>query len=633
MEKKKILMVFGTRPEAIKMCPLYLKLKSDLKDVADTKLCVTGQHKEMLKQVLDIFDVKPDYDLAIMKEKQTIFDITTNILNSISSVLDAEKPDLVLVHGDTSTTFVTALACFYKQIAVGHVEAGLRTGNIYSPFPEEFNRRGVSIISALNFAPTETAKQNLLKEGTDPKTIFVTGNTVIDAMKTTVKKDVDFDFLDKTKRTILLTAHRRENLGEPLREMFTAIKRIVHEFDDVEVVYPIHLNPVVRDIAKEIFGDEKRVKLIEPLGVSDFHNLISKSYLIMTDSGGIQEEAPSLNKPVLVMRDTTERPEGVEAGTLRLVGTDQQTIYENAKELLTNKDVYNKMANAKNPYGDGTACDKIIDAICKHFDVKPQRIPKVLHYIWVGGKPKPQQIVDYLNSWKKVCPDYEIVEWNESNLDIDSVPFAKEAYKNKKWAFVTDYFRLWILYNYGGIYMDTDVELVKPLDEYLCHHGFSGFENDVLIPTAVMGAEKGNRYIKWLLDYYDGKHFENPDGSLDTMTNVRVISAMTKVKFDIALNNTYQEIDDGNFVYYPHDYFCPKDYVTQKINSTENTHAIHHFTGTWLTQKSKKLDKFVAGLRKVLGAKFWSFVAKKFLLSEAKKDIKNLKKNRKELFE
>lgn len=360
---KKILIVFGTRPEAIKMCPLVNELKT--KDNVITKVCVTGQHRQMLDQVLEIFNVVPDYDLSIMKDKQTLFDITTNILKSIKEVLEEEKPDVVLVHGDTSTTFVTALACYYLQIPVGHVEAGLRTYNIYSPYPEEFNREAVGIISRYNFAPTEVSKQNLLREGKNSDTIFVTGNTVIDALKTTVRKDYQHAQLEwaKDSRLILLTAHRRENLGEPMHAMFRAIRRIVDETPDVKVIYPIHMNPVVRKAADEELKGNERIHLIEPLDVLDFHNFMARSYLILTDSGGIQEEAPSLGKPVLVMRDTTERPEGIEAGTLKLVGTDEETIYNEFKLLLNDKEEYEKMSKASNPYGDGFACKRITEIL------------------------------------------------------------------------------------------------------------------------------------------------------------------------------------------------------------------------------------------------------------------------------
>lgn len=357
------MLVFGTRPEAIKMCPLVNELKTRKNLI--TKVCVTGQHRQMLDQVLEAFGVEPDYDLSIMKDKQTLFDITTNILNLIKEVLDAEKPDVVLVHGDTSTTFVTALACFYLQIPVGHVEAGLRTYNIYSPYPEEFNRQAVGIVASFNFSPTELSKQNLLKEGKNPDSIYVTGNTAIDALKTTVRGDYTNPELEwaKDSRLIMLTAHRRENLGEPMHHMFRAIRRIVDETPDVKVIYPIHMNPVVRKAADEELGNDDRIRIIEPLDVLDFHNFLSRSYLILTDSGGIQEEAPSLGKPVLVMRDTTERTEGIKAGTLKLVGTNEETIYNEFKKLLTDKNEYDKMSKASNPYGDGFACKRIADIL------------------------------------------------------------------------------------------------------------------------------------------------------------------------------------------------------------------------------------------------------------------------------
>ncbi len=360
---KKIMLVFGTRPEAIKMCPLVNELKS--RENLETIVCVTGQHRQMLDQVLEAFGVTPDYDLSVMKDKQTLFDITTNILNRIKTVLEEVKPDVVLVHGDTSTTFVTALACFYLQIPVGHVEAGLRTYNIYSPYPEEFNRQAVSIISQYNFAPTELSKQNLLKEGKNAETIFVTGNTAIDALKTTVREDYSHPELDwaNGSKLIVITAHRRENLGKPMHHMFRAIRRIMDEHPDVKAIYPIHMNPVVRKAADEELGGCDRIHIIEPLEVLDFHNFLAKSYLILTDSGGIQEEAPSLGKPVLVMRDTTERPEGIKAGTLRLVGTDESTIYDSFKELLENKESYDTMAHTSNPYGDGFACKRIADIL------------------------------------------------------------------------------------------------------------------------------------------------------------------------------------------------------------------------------------------------------------------------------
>ena len=337
---KKVMLVFGTRPEAIKMCPLVNELKK--REELQTIVCVTGQHRQMLDMVLEAFDVTPDYDLSIMKDKQTLFDVTTNILNRIKEVLEKEKPDVVLVHGDTSTTFVTALACFYLQIPVGHVEAGLRTYNIYSPYPEEFNRQAVSIISKFNFVPTELTKQNLLKEGKNPDSIYVTGNTAIDALKTTVRENYTHPELEwaNSSRLIMITAHRRENLGEPMRHMFKAIRRVMDEHPDVKAIYPIHMNPAVREIANEYLGDDDRIHIIEPLDVLDFHNFLSRSYLILTDSGGIQEEAPSLGKPVLVMRDTTERPEGIAAGTLKLVGTEEETIYKEFSRLLSDKDEY-----------------------------------------------------------------------------------------------------------------------------------------------------------------------------------------------------------------------------------------------------------------------------------------------------
>lgn len=362
-QMKKVMLVFGTRPEAIKMCPLVNELKT--RKELETVVCVTGQHRQMLDQVLEAFQVEPDYDLSIMKDRQTLFDVTTNILNKIKEVLEKEKPNVVLVHGDTSTTFVTALACFYLQIPVGHVEAGLRTYNIYSPYPEEFNRQAVSIISQFNFAPTELSKENLLKEGKKEETIFVTGNTAIDALKTTVREDYMHPDLEwaSDSRLIMITAHRRENLGEPMKHMFRAIRRVMDEHPDVKAIYPIHMNPVVREIADSILGDDERIRIIEPLEVLDFHNFLNRSYMILTDSGGIQEEAPSLGKPVLVMRDTTERPEGIAAGTLKLVGTEEETIYQNFKSLLENKAEYEKMSKASNPYGDGFACKRIADIL------------------------------------------------------------------------------------------------------------------------------------------------------------------------------------------------------------------------------------------------------------------------------
>lgn len=360
---KKVMLVFGTRPEAIKMCPLIneLKMRKNLQIV----VCVTGQHRQMLDMVLDAFHVVPDYDLSIMRERQTLFDVTTNILNRIREVLEKEHPDVVLVHGDTSTTFVTALACFYLQIPIGHVEAGLRTYNIYSPYPEEFNRQAVSIISRYNFAPTRLAEENLRKEGRDPGSIFITGNTAIDALRTTVRSSYTHPELEwaEDSRLILITAHRRENLGEPMCHMFKAIRRVMDEHSDVKAIYPIHMNPIVRRTAAEFLGDDDRIHIIEPLDVLDFHNFMKRSYLILTDSGGIQEEAPSLGKPVLVMRDTTERPEGIAAGTLKLVGTTEEVIYSEFSRLLTDADAYNEMAHAENPYGDGHACERIADIL------------------------------------------------------------------------------------------------------------------------------------------------------------------------------------------------------------------------------------------------------------------------------
>ncbi len=360
---KKIMLVFGTRPEAIKMCPLVNELKK--RENLQIVVCVTGQHRQMLDMVLDAFHVVPDYDLSIMKEQQTLFDVTTNILNRIREVLEREHPDVVLVHGDTSTTFVTALACFYLQIPIGHVEAGLRTHNIYSPYPEEFNRQAVSIISRYNFAPTKLAEENLRKEGRDSGSIYVTGNTAIDALRTTVRESYTHPELEwaKDSRLILITAHRRENLGEPMRHMFRAIRRVMDEHSDVKAIYPIHMNPIVRRTAAEFLGDDDRIHIIEPLDVLDFHNFMKHSYLILTDSGGIQEEAPSLGKPVLVMRDTTERPEGIAAGTLKLVGTTEEVIYREFSRLLTDADAYSEMAHAENPYGDGHACERIADIL------------------------------------------------------------------------------------------------------------------------------------------------------------------------------------------------------------------------------------------------------------------------------
>ena len=360
---KKIMLVFGTRPEAIKMCPLVKELKT--RPDVQTLVCVTGQHRGMLQQVLDAFGVVPDYDLAIMQDRQTLFDITTRVLQGMKDVLEKERPDAVLVHGDTSTTFAAALACFYLQIPVGHVEAGLRTYNLQSPWPEEFNRQCVSILANWNFAPTPLSRDNLIREGKKPETIHVTGNTVIDALKTTVRDNFTHPDLDwaADSRLILLTAHRRENLGAPMHAMFRAIRRVVEEHEDVKALYPIHMNPAVREAADAELGGCDRIRLTEPMDVLDCHNVMARSYLILTDSGGIQEEAPSLGKPVLVMRDTTERPEGIAAGTLKLVGTDEETIYREFTRLLDDRKAYEQMAHAENPYGDGHACERIADIL------------------------------------------------------------------------------------------------------------------------------------------------------------------------------------------------------------------------------------------------------------------------------
>ena len=368
MKKIKVMTVFGTRPEAIKMAPLVKKLQES--DKIETVVCVTAQHRQMLDQVLNIFQINPDYDLDIMKQGQTLADVTTRALTGLEDVIKETKPNIVLVHGDTTTTFAGALAAFYNQVDIGHVEAGLRTGNKYSPYPEEANRQMVGILADMHFAPTEISQNNLLKEGKNKNKIYITGNTAIDAMATTVKDDYYhpvFDWVGNS-RLILLTAHRRENLGEPMRHIFKAIKRIVNEFEDVKVVYPIHMNPKVRQTANEVFEGCDRIKLIEPLEVIDFHNFQNKSYIILTDSGGIQEEAPSLGKPVLVLRDTTERPEGIEAGTLKLVGTDEETIYNETKKLLTDSSIYEEMSKASNPYGDGHASERIVEAIINKYE-------------------------------------------------------------------------------------------------------------------------------------------------------------------------------------------------------------------------------------------------------------------------
>lgn len=368
MKNIKVMSVFGTRPEAIKMAPLVKELES--REEIESIVCVTAQHREMLDQVLETFNIVPDYDLNIMKQGQTLGDVTTRALNGLEDVIKKTNPDIVLVHGDTTTTFAGALAAFYNQVAIGHVEAGLRTDDKYSPFPEEMNRQMVDCMTDMYFAPTELSKKNLLKENIDKDKIYITGNTAIDAMGTTVKDDYvhpELDWIKDDERMILLTAHRRENLGEPMRHIFSAINRIVNEFEDVKVIYPIHLNPKVREVAHEVFGENDRIRLIEPLEVFDFHNFQNKSYMIMTDSGGIQEEAPSLGKPVLVLRDTTERPEGIAAGTLKLVGTDEEVIYKETKKLLTDQKEYEKMSKASNPYGDGHASERIVDAIIEKF--------------------------------------------------------------------------------------------------------------------------------------------------------------------------------------------------------------------------------------------------------------------------
>lgn len=370
MSKIKVMSVFGTRPEAIKMAPLVKELEK--REEIESIVCVTAQHREMLDQVLETFDIKPDYDLNIMKQGQTLGDITTRALNGLESVIKESKPDIVLVHGDTTTTFAGALAAFYNQVAIGHVEAGLRTNDKYSPYPEEMNRQMVDCMTDMFFAPTELSKTNLLKEGKSEDKIYVTGNTVIDAMATTVKEDYNHEIFDwiGNDRMILLTAHRRENLGEPMRRIFTGIKRAIDEIPNVKVIYPIHMNPKVREVAYEVFEGDDKIKFLEPLEVFDFHNFINKSYIILSDSGGIQEEAPSLGKPVLVLRDTTERPEGIDAGTLKLVGTDEEVIYNEVKKLLSNDEEYDKMSKAANPYGDGHASERIVDAIIKKMVLK-----------------------------------------------------------------------------------------------------------------------------------------------------------------------------------------------------------------------------------------------------------------------
>lgn len=368
----KVLLVFGTRPEAIKMCPLVNELRRHPKHF-EVVVCVTGQHREMLDQVLEVFSVTPEHDLSIMRENQTLFDVTGQILSQLQGVLETERPDLVLVHGDTTTSFAAALAAFYMRIPIGHVEAGLRTRNLGSPFPEEFNRQAVDLISDYYFAPTGLSQQNLLDEGKPPSKIFVTGNTGIDALRTTIRDDYRHPHLDWVGGSplVLITAHRRENLGSPMRQMFRAIRRVMDERTDLKAIYPIHMNPKVRAVADEELGGLDRIRVIEPLEVIDFHNFMASSHIILTDSGGVQEEAPSLGKPVLVMRDTTERPEGVAAGTLRLVGTTEEHIYEAFRELLDDPSLYSKMARTRNPYGTGDASEQIVRIL--------KRSPKVLH--------------------------------------------------------------------------------------------------------------------------------------------------------------------------------------------------------------------------------------------------------------
>ncbi|ALQ70698.1 UDP-N-acetylglucosamine 2-epimerase (non-hydrolyzing) [Bacillus cereus] len=368
-ERLKVMTIFGTRPEAIKMAPLVLELQKH-PDKIESIVTVTAQHRQMLDQVLSIFGITPDFDLNIMKDRQTLIDITTRGLEGLDKVMKEAKPDIVLVHGDTTTTFIASLAAFYNQIPVGHVEAGLRTWDKYSPYPEEMNRQLTGVMADLHFSPTAKSATNLQKENKDESSIFITGNTAIDALKTTVKETYSHPVLEKlgNDRLVLMTAHRRENLGEPMRNMFRAIKRLVDKHEDVQVVYPVHMNPVVRETANDILGDHGRIHLIEPLDVIDFHNVAARSYLMLTDSGGVQEEAPSLGVPVLVLRDTTERPEGIEAGTLKLAGTDEETIFSLADELLSNKEAHDEMSKASNPYGDGRASERIVEAILQHFN-------------------------------------------------------------------------------------------------------------------------------------------------------------------------------------------------------------------------------------------------------------------------
>ncbi|HZG81139.1 MAG TPA: UDP-N-acetylglucosamine 2-epimerase (non-hydrolyzing) [Brevibacillus sp.] len=374
MKTCKVMTVFGTRPEAIKMAPLVHELKKHSEQI-ESVVCVTAQHRQMLDQVLEIFDITPDYDLNIMKDRQTLIDVTTRALQSLDAVIKEVKPDIVLVHGDTSTTFVASLAAFYNQVAIGHVEAGLRTWDKYSPFPEEMNRQLTGVMADLHFSPTDGSADNLRRENKPEDAIYITGNTAIDALKTTVREDYTHPVLDRFAdfKMVLMTAHRRENLGEPMRRIFRAVRRIVDEHPEIAVVYPVHLNPAVQEVAQELLGDHERISLIEPLDAFDFHNFARRAHLILTDSGGVQEEAPSLGVPVLVLRDTTERPEGIAAGTLKLAGTDEEQVYRMTKELLTDQQAYDAMAHAANPYGDGEASRRIVEAILHHYGLRAER--------------------------------------------------------------------------------------------------------------------------------------------------------------------------------------------------------------------------------------------------------------------
>jgi len=374
MKTCKVMTVFGTRPEAIKMAPLVHELKKH-SDQIESVVCVTAQHRQMLDQVLEIFAITPDYDLNIMKDRQTLVDVTTRVLQSLDAVIKEVKPDIVLVHGDTSTTFVASLAAFYNQVAIGHVEAGLRTWDKYSPFPEEMNRQLTGVMADLHFSPTDGSADNLRRENKPEDAIYITGNTAIDALKTTVREDYTHPVLDRFAdyKMVLMTAHRRENLGEPMRRIFRAVRRIVDEHPEIAVVYPVHLNPAVQEVAQELLGDHERISLIDPLDAFDFHNFARRAHLILTDSGGVQEEAPSLGVPVLVLRDTTERPEGIAAGTLKLAGTEEENVYRLTKELLTDQQAYDAMAHAANPYGDGEASRRIVEAILHHYDLRAER--------------------------------------------------------------------------------------------------------------------------------------------------------------------------------------------------------------------------------------------------------------------